>query len=109
MDPLDRPGRSARNPRDVRMRMAQQDPQRFPTHIATPTDNPHTHHGVLSFASLTNAVYSLRSCWRYAERQASGAANGRSEVRAEAIGGPLQATLRHPPPHPPPIPTPYLH
>src|SRR5439155_23271486 len=49
MNPLDRPGRSARNPRDVRMRMAQQDPQRFPAHVATPTDNPHTHHGVLSF------------------------------------------------------------
>jgi hypothetical protein len=49
MDPLDWPRRSARNPRDVRMRMAQQDPQRFPAHVATPTDNPHTHHGVLSF------------------------------------------------------------
>jgi hypothetical protein len=31
------------------MRMAQQDPQRFPAHVATPPDNPHTHHGVLSF------------------------------------------------------------
>src|SRR5205814_3079087 len=38
MNPLDRPWRSAGNPRDVRMRMAQQDPQRFPAHVATPTD-----------------------------------------------------------------------
>ena len=48
MDVLDRSGRSARDPRDVRLRMAQQDPQRFTAHVATPTDNPHTHHSVLS-------------------------------------------------------------
>ena len=48
MDLLDRPGRSAGDPRDVRMRMAQQDPQRFTAHVATPTDNTHTHHSVLS-------------------------------------------------------------
>jgi hypothetical protein len=48
MDVLDRSGSSAGDPRDVRLRMAQQDPQRFPAHVATPTDNPHTHHSVLS-------------------------------------------------------------
>src|ERR1043166_1861358 len=48
MDVLDRSGRSAGDPRDVRLRMAQQDPQRFTTHVATPTDNTHTHHRALS-------------------------------------------------------------
>src|SRR5262245_9962325 len=48
MDMLDRSGRAAGNPRDVRLRMAQQDSQRFPAHVATPPDNPHTHHSVLS-------------------------------------------------------------
>src|SRR5262249_57886336 len=48
MDVLDRSGRSARDPRDVRLRMAQQDSQRFTAHVATSTDNPHTHHSVLS-------------------------------------------------------------
>src|SRR5215471_8021289 len=48
MDVLDRSGRSASDPRDVRLRMAQQDTQRFTAHVATPTDNTHTHHSVLS-------------------------------------------------------------
>src|SRR5215510_2634157 len=48
MDLLDRSGRSASDPRDVRLRMAQQDTQRFTAHVATPTDNPHTYHSVLS-------------------------------------------------------------
>src|SRR5262249_47896399 len=48
MDVLDRSGSSARDPRDVRLRMAQQDTQRFTAHVATPTDNTHTHHSVLS-------------------------------------------------------------
>src|SRR5262249_53366900 len=46
MNPLDRPLRSAGNPRDVRMRIAQQGPHRFPAHVATPTATPNTHHNV---------------------------------------------------------------
>src|SRR5262245_1631628 len=45
-------------------------------------------------SSPTNAVYSLRSSWRYAERWASAAAGSRSDVGAEAVSSRLQAVVR---------------
>src|SRR4029453_5103024 len=48
MDPLDRSRRAAGDPRDVPLGMGQQASPRFPPHVATPTDNSHAHHGVLS-------------------------------------------------------------
>ena len=48
MDVLDWTWRPARHPRDVHMRMSQQDAQRFPSHVAATSHDTHAYHSVLS-------------------------------------------------------------